>query len=350
MSGSEENSLTTTGQLDWTSLSRSSIAASLDVAARFANAGVDIITVGVGRALGSRFSFPPGGQRELASSLDKMKGVSSWSDALWFGFGIKHVVRALAETEQGAMSVALCAALAHSDRELWDVACILREMCLVVEGLTELIPSIHQWQAFASVCEGSLRRSHFPDVYYHFFRLLVPPDDKSTTSTAEVMAKAILALGALSKQETLNIVFAGTSDCALLAAIAQVLLKLSVEIRDEAGMTLYASQDNAGASALFIRKSTPSRDDGNQLIQKTYYEVNDKILLRGNPTYSSPTQWSSLLLDTFGTSWSAIRQPHLLQSLHGLLRLTQTASLEELGLDKRFFPFFPKPPPVCLQT
>lgn len=61
MSASDDNRLTTTGQVDWTSLSRSTITMSLDVAARFANAGVDAITVGVGRALGSWFSSPPRG-------------------------------------------------------------------------------------------------------------------------------------------------------------------------------------------------------------------------------------------------------------------------------------------------
>lgn len=338
MSASDDNRLTTTGQVDWTSLSRSTITMSLDVAARFANAGVDAITVGVGRALGSRFLFPPEGQQELMSSLNQMKGVSSFSNTIWFGFGVKHVVRALIETEQGAMFVALCAALADGRSKLWDVGCVLREMCLVLDAPPELIPSIHQWKTFAGVCEGSLRRSHFPDVYHHFFRLFVPQGHSSPLS-GPAMAKALHALGKLSKKETVNVVFAGTGECALLAAIAQCLLRLLVQIQDEDGVTLYASQDSLSPRALFIRKTLGSQAPGNwhhgpanEIVQKTYYEVIPSELLLLEDFYG-PTTWSSVLSDTFGQTWKAFRKPHLAQALHDLLHFDGTSSLSEYASD-----------------
>ncbi|KAB5522997.1 hypothetical protein GE09DRAFT_487154 [Coniochaeta sp. 2T2.1] len=328
-----DTGLTTTGQLDWTALSRSTITVSLDVAARFANAGVDAITIGVGRALGSRFSFPPEGQMELMSSLNQMKGVSSISNTLWFGFGIKHVVRTLAETEQGALSVALCAALCEGRAKLWDVGCIFREMCLEVDAPPELIPSIHQWNKLAGVCEGSLRRSHFPRVYHHFFRLLVPQGTESPMTEAKAMAKALVALGRLSKGEILNAVFAGTGECALLAAIAQCLLRLPVEIQESNGVTLYASQDTLSAKALFIRTTDeyqtprpPGHSMRTSIVQKTYYEVTASNLFDSSEFYG-PTVWFSVLSDTFGDEWEAFKAPHLAQALHDLLHLAGSQSL-----------------------
>ncbi|KAB5516953.1 hypothetical protein GE09DRAFT_1231090 [Coniochaeta sp. 2T2.1] len=266
---------------------------------------------------------------ELMSSLNQMKGVSSISNTLWFGFGIKHVVRALAETEQGALSVALCEGRA----ELWDVGCIFREMCLAVDAPPELVPSIHQWKKLAGVCEGSLRRSHFPQVYHHFYRLLVPRGT-SQPAGAKAMAKALVALGRLSKREILNAVFAGTGECALLAAIAQCLLRLPVEIQDSNGVTLYASQDTLGAKALFIHKTdehqTPEASGHNgptSIVQKTYYEVNRSNLFGFISEFHGPTAWSSVLSDTFGDDWKAFKAPHLAQALHDLLHLAGSQSV-----------------------
>src|SRR5437868_2659858 len=100
------SSLTTTGQLDWFSLSRSTCSLSLEAVARLSNAGVELLTVAVGNAICSAFSFPPAGQQELFSSLNHLKGTSSVSNVLYFGFGVKHIVRTLSETEQGATCVA----------------------------------------------------------------------------------------------------------------------------------------------------------------------------------------------------------------------------------------------------
>lgn len=149
------------------------------------------------------------------------------------------------------------------------------------------------------------------------------------------MAKALHALGKLSKKETVNVVFAGTGECALLAAITQCLLRLSVQIQDEDGVTLYASQDSVSPRALFIRKPPGSRARGtwrhsyaDEIVQNTYYEVIAAELFYDNPFYG-PITWSSVLSDTFGEAWQAFRKPHLAQALHDLLQIDGTSSLGE---------------------
>lgn len=147
--------LNTSGQLDWVSLSRSTISYSLEVTARLANAGVELLTIGVGSAIFSAFSFPPSGQSELSLSLANLKGCSSFSNALWFGFGIKHVVRNLSETEEGATCVAICAALAIPNTP-FRTAQILKELCRLRGTPLSLSPSLHQWSKLVEACTGSL--------------------------------------------------------------------------------------------------------------------------------------------------------------------------------------------------
>jgi hypothetical protein len=135
-----ESALTTSGQVDWTTLSRTGINLSVEVASRLANANVDVITFGVARMLGSQFVFPPDGQKELMSSLSQLKGANSFSEAVWFGFGVKHIVRTLTETEQGAMCVALCAIIVTMIPE-WHTATILRDICSELEISPDSSPS-----------------------------------------------------------------------------------------------------------------------------------------------------------------------------------------------------------------
>lgn len=46
-------------------------------------------------------------------SMGKLKSFSAFGDVVWFGVGVRHVLRSLVNTSQGASCVALCAALAE---------------------------------------------------------------------------------------------------------------------------------------------------------------------------------------------------------------------------------------------
>ena len=98
----------------WASLSRPSFTFSIEVMSRFAKAGVEMITCAMGQALCSRFNVPAEGRKRVADAISKLKAYSSYGQVLWFGFGVKHVVRSLGETEQGVACEALCACLSVS--------------------------------------------------------------------------------------------------------------------------------------------------------------------------------------------------------------------------------------------
>lgn len=70
-----------------------------------------MITVAVGQAIFSPFKVPPEDQNRLFEAIAKLPAFSSNGKVLWFGFGIKHILRTLCETEQGAACAAMCACL-----------------------------------------------------------------------------------------------------------------------------------------------------------------------------------------------------------------------------------------------
>jgi hypothetical protein len=97
------------GSVDWVALSGSTLTFSVEVLSRFSKAGVEMVTIAMGQALFARFNIKPDAQRRFSEAISKLKAVSSYGDILWFGFGVKHVIRTLAETEQGIACAGICA-------------------------------------------------------------------------------------------------------------------------------------------------------------------------------------------------------------------------------------------------
>lgn len=102
------------GQVDWISLSNSSLSFSVEILSHFSKSGVEMVTVAVGQAIFSRFKVPAEGQKRLSDAISRLHAFSSYGQVLWFGFGIKHVLKTLCETEQGAACAAMCACLSVS--------------------------------------------------------------------------------------------------------------------------------------------------------------------------------------------------------------------------------------------
>jgi hypothetical protein len=313
------------GQLDWGNLSRATGTFSLEVFARLAKADVELATIGVGNAICSGFSFPAQGQLELSKSLAHLKGTSSFSRAVWFGFGVKHVVRSLSETEQGAMCVAICAALAIPNTS-FQAAQILRDLCEVQGAPSILSPSIHQWVNLIEVCGGALTKSKFGKYFEGFVRILVQSRDppKAPTPSGDV-AKALVLLGQLSKRTLVSATFVGGMSCAWLAAVAQCLLCLNIEIRDENGKVIYKTmtEPEAPIHATFISESRFNEQSfSGALTQRTCFVSSGEELLHErvdltNSPYRGPTRWARVLSDTFPELTSP--SPPLVKALNFLL-------------------------------
>jgi hypothetical protein len=315
------------GQLDWVALLRSSVSYPLEVCLRLQNADVQPTTVGVGSFICSSFVFPPKGQSELNDSLSSLKASSSLSKALWFGFGVKHLVKQLAETESGAFLVAICAALSVR-YATFDAAQILRELCAGLGSPQHVTPSIHQWCNLVGVCSGSLTRSHFFYYFESFNRLIAPSTHVSRAAAASRdVARGLAALSDLSRRPSHQTIFVGGVDVAWLAAVAQCLLHLNVEIRDSHGICAFRSQTlraENSPQAVFISDAVEYEAAGAILpTQRLVFVSSGEELLQervdfSNCLYSGPSRWLTILSDTF-PEWKMFYQLTLTKLFGSLL-------------------------------
>lgn len=301
------------GQLDWVAVARTPVAFTLDVLARYGKAGVDALTVGIARAVCSQFDLKPAAQKRLEESISKLKTVHSFGKIAWFGFGLKHIIDDLLETEQGAACVALSGCLTTSyDTEF--ASQILRSICQLKGAPGSLTPSLRQWGALVSICAGSLTNSQFPLFLIGFEKLLTMHlRDRGCRAPPQVeaLARAIIILGSLSKRELRSATFSGGLDCAWVAAMAEWMLCLGVEINDSSGYTLYRSQSlSSGEIAhVIINVDALFMESSSGLTHRTFYIPSGKHLLRtidGND-YALPgtavkrsVPWADILGASFG--------------------------------------------------
>ncbi|KAI9691943.1 MAG: hypothetical protein M1822_008016, partial [Bathelium mastoideum] len=99
------------GAFDWVGFSKHSVTFTVDTLSRMSKAGVEALTVFASRALFQQVKLDARGERRLLDALEKLGVFSSRNNALWFGFGIKHLTRDLAETSEGLACVGICACL-----------------------------------------------------------------------------------------------------------------------------------------------------------------------------------------------------------------------------------------------
>lgn len=158
-----------------------------------------MITVAIGQAIFSGFAVPADGQKRLADAIAQLKAFSSYGIVLWFGFGVKRVVRTLCETEQGATCAAICACLSVSYGSFLasQVLKALTDRSMVPGTLT---PALSQWGSLLNVCACAVEASQFPKLVKGFSRLV---DNSATGCTRrplhtaaspKVLAGALLEL------------------------------------------------------------------------------------------------------------------------------------------------------------
>jgi hypothetical protein len=239
------------GNVDWVALSNSTANFSIALLARLSKAGIDAFTIQMGRAICSDFIMTPSVQQGLVDAIQKLKKYGSYGNVIWFGFGIKHIVIDLSETEEGLACVGLCASLSI----VYGTMCsaqVLRELCRLRKAPDTFTPALQQWKVLVTLCSGILT-SHRFNLHLNGFRRLISqelhyPILSCQTATAPPnLARAILAIAHISKERLLNVTFTGGLDCAWLAAYAEELLSLNIEILGSTGMPLYRSRSDVVA-------------------------------------------------------------------------------------------------------
>ncbi|PGH03636.1 hypothetical protein AJ80_08657 [Polytolypa hystricis UAMH7299] len=303
------------GSVDWVQLSRSSLTMSVEVLARLSRAGVESITIAMCQALCSQFHIPADTQQRINLAISKLGVKSSYNNVLYFGFGVKNIVRSLAETEQGLASVAICGCLATSyDQHM--AAQVLRVMSQLRSAPEELTPSLAQWSALVDACSPTLAASNFPNIVEGFSRLWWESPDNGKfgilrgAASAPALSSALNAIANVSNKSLASVTVAGGPDCAWLAAIAEWVLCLRVDVVTESGQLLYSNYDHSrnGLGQVTIVRDT-NNTYADYLVDKAYIVPSGSLiwdinLEKGGRIFShGRSTWSTILQDTFGSDF-----------------------------------------------
>jgi hypothetical protein len=308
------------GSVDWVSLSASTMSFSMEVLSRFSKAGVEMITIAVGQKIFATYNVPPEGHKRLAEAISKLKAMSSFGTALWFGFGFKHIIRTMCETEQGATCAGICACLAVS-YDSFFASTVLKALADDSMTPSTLRPALSQWTSLINVCAGAVEPSNFPSLVKGFSCLfdlerrsgLLRPLHKATT--AKALAEALQELSRVSNGSIRSVNIEGGVDCGWLAAVAVWLLDLRIEIINHTGDVLYSNANTKTGlypQIMFVRHHPDDMQEQRPKLTGRSYFVPPGQLCYTLPAdnaggtgssflfSSGRSEWNSLLSDTFG--------------------------------------------------
>lgn len=238
--------LTTSGVVNWDAVLSRSVNLVIGVLARLDKAGISPFTIEVGRILCRNIPLEVSAQFRITHAIFVLTRYGSYGNAMWFGFGIKQVVRDLAESEEGMALVALCSALGTIYEPFFS-AQVLREFCKLSGAPRDITPALRQWKMLVDLCAGILSSGGFMDKVNGFNRLIFghSVDNRSPKcepTTYGDLAKAITVIAEVVQRKKANASFLGGLDCAWLAALSGWILCLDVSIVDSNGTVFYRSR------------------------------------------------------------------------------------------------------------
>lgn len=288
---------------------------SVAVLARLSKAGIDPFTLQVGRAICTNFSLHPLAQGRISDAILALKKFGSYGDIIWFGFGVKHVVTDLAETEEGLTLVAICAALSTTYDSLYG-ARVLRELRGLCKAPQAFSPAIRQWKTLVELCAGILTSGHFNLVLDGFRRLVSggrnAPELEANRcpTTYSALAEAILTIARVTTKRLASATFTGGLNCMWLAAVAEWVFSLDVQIYSLAAATLYRTrsmdQQPPQITIVYLEQRT-KWEEQSFLSEKTSLISSGRTLfVRENDDrlgdlhfFNWRSSWSTILHDTF---------------------------------------------------
>jgi hypothetical protein len=206
--------------------------ATIAILTRLSGSGVDAITVLVAQKVFPTIQISEQGESDVTTALTSLRAFGAFGDVMWFGFGIKHVVKTLAQSKEGLSFIALCGALTecHSIEISAQVLSAYSDLSGVPR---EINPSVSQWKQLATTCSGCLAKSDFSSVV----RKLIGPCRTTygfhRVSTPNQLAEALHALAKVSTANLDSVALSGGPECAWLGALAEWLLGLAVCVEFE---------------------------------------------------------------------------------------------------------------------
>jgi hypothetical protein len=244
------------GTVDWGQVASRTVSYSVDVLSCLTAANVDSYTLEVGRIISSQFSISKAGTDNVTKALQKLRSHGSLGDVLWFGFGVRHIVRAMPATHEGLTCLALCAMVADFYPD--DVSAeIFYELVKTFKVPLQGMPSMMHWKTLISACSGCLDSSSFGSLVddmiklspFEWYNMLNVSDDVNEDmvvvgtgwSTPEPIAAALKAIGSVSQGQMKALTAVGCNDAGWLAAVCVWLFSLSIVVCDTDGNQLYSN-------------------------------------------------------------------------------------------------------------
>ncbi|KAJ6442119.1 copper-sensing transcription factor [Purpureocillium lavendulum] len=238
--------------------------------------------------------------------MKNLASCSSIGDVIWFGFGIRHIVREVAQTAQGTILLTLCGTLGelHPPKAC---AAILMKLAEVCDMPGDLRPSPQQWINMVEVCSGILRPTTFGCVAGQFMAFSGPGAGSTGADNAEDVARALHAIALISSGALDSIRLVGGRSCGWIAAFGYFFLGIHVEIRTAGGTLCYQSVADEDEVRVFVVYDETTPSNRVQVNNKAYRirTIDDYIHgwdSRYDSTMSGSVPWEKCITETFGAS------------------------------------------------
>ncbi|KAK2673918.1 hypothetical protein RAB80_011461 [Fusarium oxysporum f. sp. vasinfectum] len=257
------------GTVDWTRIMSGSVTFSVDVLSRLSKAGVEAFTIYAARAIFSNVKLGPNGELRLHRALDKLSAFPSFGKALWFGFGVKHIIWSMQESTEGLNCLGICACLTEGYSTI-VAAKTIRELFLLYNPPAELTPALRQWLALVESSAGLLASSEFGLVLHGLTRLCLRDGlyNLQYSGSPKDIALVLKQVFEISTGRLDRLFLSGGADCAWIAAVAHWLLDLRVEVQDQDGTIIYRP-DGTRSSAARIFLASVRDGEGHKEFSRT---------------------------------------------------------------------------------
>jgi hypothetical protein len=193
-----------------------------------------------------------------------------------------------------------------------------------------LLPSLSQWAALVNICSGAVLGSRFPQLVEVYSRLTQSCGDAGRQlqepTSADALAMALSELSKVSSGTVRSITFIGGVDCGWLAALAQWLLSLRVDILAVDGSVLYSSRTSANPAdypqVIIVLQSDQDAQVNTLLWKKSvaippgdsFFNVRKEKFNGQSHSFSAGrSEWSTVLNDAFGADFDLLLHQEIIQ-------------------------------------
>lgn len=318
--GSNSSGFVQQGAVDWVALGQTTFTASVAILGRLSSAGIEPLTVAIGQAICSRIPLGVHGENVLKQAMAKLQACSSFGDVVWFGVGVRHVLRTLVQTSQGCSLVALCAALNEGHNRSTS-ALIIYEIARLCGSPQDISPSFSQWEALIKASSSVFAGSTFGLRLHQMLKLggyTQSPETMIYPGHPKDLAEVILAVGSVVSGDTREIRVRGGPTCCWIAAFADYVLGLNVTMRLQDGSLVFSNFDTReGSAQISVDFASALPSEGLSCVGRVFYIRHGSDFIRqsfhdpvvGDSYLGGRVEFRTMLQETFGGKIVALLCP-----------------------------------------